>query len=152
MEDTCVAEVPEHLQRWPTSAARQALAARLGLPYDRQMQDWEWEVAHSSLFPAFLAAYRGGDLDDDERFSLMECLVQSVADMTPPPGGPPKEWASVAELFRAAPQLHTSTIAYRSRMTGEEGWEWAGVSEAMRQVWADVRGQLVEPLNGLESQ
>ena len=139
-------KVPGHLQRWPTSAARQALAARFGLPYDKQMQDWEWEVAHPSLFPAFLAAYACGDLDDDERFSLMECLVQSVADIpTPPGGGPPSEWDAVAELLRAAPQRHASTIAYWSRMTGEEGWEWAGVGEAMRQVWAEVQGQLAEP-------
>ncbi len=138
-------EVPQHLQRWPTSAARQTLAARFGLPYDRQMQDWEWEVAHPSLFTGFLTAYRDGDLDDDERFSLMECLVQSVADMTPPPVGPRPEWADVAELLRAAPRLHASTIAYWSRMNDDQGWEWAGVGEAMRRVWAEVRGQLAEP-------
>ena len=136
--------VPDQFRRWPTNAARKSLAARFGLPYDSQMQDWEWEVAHPSRYPAFLAAYRGGGLTDDERFSLMECLVQSVADIPPPPCGPPPEWVAVAELLRADPQLHASTIAYWSGMTGEEGWEWAGVSEAMRRVWADVQGNLAE--------
>ena len=131
---------PDPPRRWATTKSRLALASRLQLPYAPSMQDWEWEVADPTRYPIFLAAYRGGS--DDERFSLMECLVQSVADMAARPGGTPPEWAAVADLLRADPRLHASTITYWSRMTGAEGWEWAGVGAAMRQVWSEVQAQI----------
>lgn len=41
------------------------------------MQDWVWQVADSSRIDEFLAAYSGGELSDDERFTLMETIIQS---------------------------------------------------------------------------
>jgi hypothetical protein len=41
----------------PSTAAREALAARFGLAYSDRMQDWEWEVADVDRFGEFLDAY-----------------------------------------------------------------------------------------------
>ena len=48
------------------------------------MQDWEWEVASPERIDEFLAAYEGGELTDDERFTLMETLLQSFEDVDAP--------------------------------------------------------------------
>ena len=44
------------------------------------MQDWEWEVSDPSRIPEFLASYKSGELTEDERFSLIEIIIQSFDD------------------------------------------------------------------------
>lgn len=142
-----MAEVPTHLRRWPTTAARQALAARLGLPYDRQMQDWEWEVADPACFTNWLAVYRDDALSDDERFSLAEMLIQRVED-TLPNAGPPAEvealpqWQAVRELLRERSRLHASSIAYWSAFGRDDSEVPFRVSVLMRRVWEAVQPAL----------
>jgi hypothetical protein len=69
--------IPEHLWRSPTRAAINALALRFDLPNTQGMQDWEHEVADADRIHEFIAAYQSGQLDDDERFTLMELIIQS---------------------------------------------------------------------------
>jgi hypothetical protein len=145
-----VDEVPYHLRRYPTKAGREALAARLGLTIDPYSQDWEWEVARAEHFPAWLAIYKEATLTDDERFSLMEMLVQCVDEMCPAYTPPEQveqrpEWRAVAALLRARPHLHASTIAYWSVFGGEWPDGQFVVSTPMRRVWVGVQKALAEP-------
>ena len=64
---------------FPSTPARRALASRFGLPYDDAMQDWEWEVANPDDFDLYLAAYTL-EMPAEQRFSLMEMLLQCVED------------------------------------------------------------------------
>ena len=66
-----------HLYRFPSITAITALAKRFNLPYAREMQDWEYEVADADRIDEFLAAYDSGELSDDEKFTLMAMLLQS---------------------------------------------------------------------------
>jgi hypothetical protein len=140
-------ELPEHLKRYPTRPGREALAARLGLKIDPFSQDWEWEVAESARFAEWLAVYRSERLSDDERFSLMEMLIQCVNDMAPTEG-PPEEveelpqWQALVALLRANPRLHASSIAYWSVFGHDHPEEQFRVSVPMRRVWAAVRPSL----------
>jgi hypothetical protein len=141
-------EVPERLKRYPSSAARAALAARLGLTIHPFSQDWEWEVAESDRFGEWLAVYRGERLSDEERFSLMEMLIQCVEDMLPPHGPPEEvealpEWQAVSDLLRASPRLHASSIAYWSVFGRRDPEQSFRVSVPMRRVWAAVQPSLV---------
>ena len=72
--------IPEHLCRYPTTEARVRLAQLLGLPYHESMQDWEWEVAAANRVGEFLHAYESNELSEDEQFSLMEIIIQSVEE------------------------------------------------------------------------
>src|SRR5262249_17392740 len=139
--------VPEHLKRYPTQAGCEALAARLGLTIGPYSQDWEWEVADPEHFPAWLAVYREAPLTDDERFSLMEMLVQCVEDLAPADGPREQverlpEWQAVAALLRERPRLHASTIAYWSVFGADTPDEQFRVSVPMRKVWAEVQPAL----------
>jgi hypothetical protein len=68
--------VPEHLWRFPTEQAIASLAARFDLPNESYMQDWEWEVADPERIDEYITVYNSGELNDDERFTLMETIVQ----------------------------------------------------------------------------
>ena len=102
----------------PSTPARQSLATRFGLPYHGNMQDWEWEVADASRFQEFLGAYRHADLNEDERGSLMEVLIQCVEDLLAAGSHQPleslPEWQAVAALLREHPSLHAATVDYWS--------------------------------------
>jgi hypothetical protein len=129
--------LPDHLQRWPSTSARKALAARFGLPHDPIMQDWEWEVADASRFNEFLAAYDDPRLTDDERFSLMEMLIQSVADMELADVEISVLWMAVSTRLRANPALHASTMEYWAGLS--EPGQFPEVASAIEQVWSEVR-------------
>ncbi|WP_396268800.1 hypothetical protein [Ideonella sp.] len=95
---------------YPTTLARQALAMRFGLPYDNAMQDWEWEAANADDFDQYLAAYTLA-MPSDQRFSLMEMLMQSVED-SPDESVFNNRWARIRSLLKNHSALHAQTIAY----------------------------------------
>ena len=103
--------VPEHLFRSPTRASIEALAKRFDLPFDTSMQDWEWEVADPDRIDEFLEAYRMGELDEDERFTLMETIIQSFEDAPQAPEADPR-WCEVLNLLTTGIDLHISTVWY----------------------------------------
>ncbi|WP_165251338.1 hypothetical protein [Paludisphaera soli] len=125
-------------RRWTTSAARASLARRFSLPDDLWMQDWPWEVADPSRFGEFLDAYRSGSLDEDERFTLMEMLIQCVEDMESPSIATSPEWRAVAALLTADPRLHASSVRYWSCLDDDLEDAFA-VSGPMRTLWEIIR-------------
>lgn len=124
--------------RHPTAHARMALAARFGLTYSSDMQDWEWEVADSQRFQEFLTTYRSSQLSDEERYSLMEILVQCVENM-----GLPSQatiaWSELEPLLMGAAQLHGATIEYWSCRAATSPECQFKVSPLMRKVYASTR-------------
>lgn len=102
---------PQHY--YPTTAARKSLALRFGLAYSDQMQDWEWEVADKSRFFDFLAAYQDAGTTDEERYSLMEILIQCVDDDLRHENQT-TAWPLVESLLLQNPKLHRTTVLYWS--------------------------------------
>ena len=70
-------EIPEHLWRFPTAEAIASLVSRFQFATHQHMQDPEVELSDPERIDEFLAAYEAGDLTDDERFLLMEILLNS---------------------------------------------------------------------------
>ncbi len=48
------------------------------------MQDWEWEVADHIRIDEFVAAYKSGEFSEDEKFTLMETILQSFEEQEKP--------------------------------------------------------------------
>jgi hypothetical protein len=71
---------PPFPARFAIFEARQTLAARFGLPFGDAMQDWEIEVAMPTRLFEFLSAYSSWQIDDDERFSLAQVIIQSLEE------------------------------------------------------------------------
>ena len=116
--------VPEHLWRFDTAAAVDSLARRFCLPNDPRMQDWPWEVADPKRLDEFLAAYDDGGISDDERFTLMEIVIQSFEDLGPAIATDPR-WGRTLEAIDRSIALHAHSV-----------WYWSAVdSEAPEEQW-----------------
>ncbi|HEY8159541.1 MAG TPA: hypothetical protein VIF10_12645 [Methylobacter sp.] len=126
-----------------TSEARAKLAARFGLPYVDDMQDWEWEwaweVAAPERFDEFLRAYDAEDLSAAERFSLMEVLLQCVEESEPPALAEAR-WEEIEPHLAGNLELHRQTIEYWSCKGASEPDECFRITPRVRRVSALASG------------
>jgi hypothetical protein len=101
------------------------------------MQDWEWEVADPKRIDEFLRAYEGGELSDDERFTLMETILQSFEDLSRTLEAD-KRWLQVLALLEANIQLHIYTVWYWADLENDTTWK---VAPFLRQILEKHRGR-----------
>ncbi len=135
--------VPLHLLRFQTTAAKVSLAARFGLPNGPRMQDWAWEVADPARIDEFLAAYEHEPLSDDERFCLMEILLQSFEDL----GGAHEldaRWKRVLALLDRRIDLHVASVWYWSRADESDGEDFE-VTPSLRALLSRHRERFERP-------
>lgn len=121
---------PEPPARYPTAEAMASLAKRFDLPNHSNMQDWEYEVADSERIDEFVAAYLSGELDDDERFTLMETILQSFEELETRESDP--RWHSLLETIASNLDLHISTVYYWARLDADNPEEMFRISPSMR--------------------
>jgi hypothetical protein len=111
------------------------------------MQDWEWEVADCTRIDEFLGAYETGGLSDDEKFTLMETILESFEDLAR--GGAdlsadPRWLRTLAALERNV-LLHACTVWYWSCLEAEGPEEAFYVTPFIRQITAAHRTLFAEP-------
>jgi hypothetical protein len=97
-------------------------ATILFTPFDASEQDWEWEVADAERIDEFLSAYESGELSDDERFTLMETILQSFEDLKLFEGRPDPDprWQRVLEILDQNIDLHAHSVWYWSALDAED--------------------------------
>jgi hypothetical protein len=143
--------VPEHLWRFPTTAAQMRLAHLLNLAYHDSMQDWEWVVADASRVAEFLHLYESGDLSEDEQFSLMEIIIQSVEESeTALATG---EWQRVLRLLDEKISVHAYSVWYWAVPDEDDPEAHWRVTPDLRRVLEKHRSRLAQQsVYGLLSQ
>ena len=132
---------PEHLWRFPTRDAIASLANRFGLANAPDMQDWEWEVADPERIEEFLGAYLNGDLSDDERFTLMEVLLQSFEDSEADLASDPR-WGQVLSALDQHIDLHAFSVWGWSCVDKPVNADWWRVTPWLRRILARHRARL----------
>jgi len=125
--------VPEHLWRFPTQKTIESLAKRFNLPNTPDMQDWEWEVADSDRIDEFISAYESGELNKDEKFTLMETIIQSFEELEIPLLREPR-WKKVLNLLEDNIELHIYSIWYWSDLEFDNKDEQYRVSPFIRPI------------------
>jgi hypothetical protein len=103
------------------------------------MQDWEWEVADPARLDEFLDAYENAGLTEDERFVLMEMLIQSCEDLPDRDGD--ARWGRVLELLNRNVALHIATVWYWATPDDTAEFDGFGVGKDVRRVLEEHRGQ-----------
>lgn len=125
--------VPEHLWRFPTAEAISKLASRFNFPTGDHMQDGEWEVADARQIDAFLDAYQSGELNDDERFTLMETIIQSFEDLDHAMTSHPR-WADFLLTIETNIDLHIYSVWYWSDVVDELEDEVWYITQFLREI------------------
>jgi hypothetical protein len=97
------------------------------------MQDWQWEVSDATRLDEFLQAYESCDLNDDERFVLMEIILQSFEDRGKALAIDPR-WYRVLELIDRKIDLHAHSVWYWSAMETEDVNDQWVVSPYLRRI------------------
>ena len=116
--------IPEHLWRFPTRKAIDSLAKRFKLPNTLEMQDWEWEVADSDRIDEFISAYESGQLDDDEKFTMMEIIIQSFEEFESSLSIEPR-WKKILNIIENNIELHIYSVWYWSDLENDnEDDQW----------------------------
>ena len=86
------------------------------------MQDWEWEVADAERIDEFMTAFLAGDLDEDQRFVLLETLIQSFDDLGDALRRD-ERWPRLLAAIDESIELHIYTVWYWADLEGEcDGW------------------------------
>ena len=109
--------------RCPTRVAINSFAKQFGLRNEPLMQDWEYEVADRARFHEFLVAYETLSLDEDERFCLMEIIIQSLEDSNCKIGAL-LDWLRIEKILQENFRLHAYTV-----------WHWAAYETALENAW-----------------
>ena len=128
---------PEPKYRFPTADAIKKLATRFRLPSGPDMQDWEWEVADCSRIDEFLSVYESEPLSDDERFTLMEIIIQSFEDLASGCNlvSEPR-WKRTMGILETNIALHAYSVWYWSCQQAEDEDEAFHVSPFMKEIIA----------------
>ena len=110
------------------------------------MQDWEWEVADPSLLPRLFELLGDAELSDDERFSLLEIVVQSIEDQESAAPEKTDAWRRAERALRERPALHATTIWDWSCLedAAEKDAECWALSPAMAELWEEIEPALAE--------
>ena len=109
--------------RHPTRAAIDGLAARFGLRNEQNMQNWEYEVSDPDRIEEFLGAYESGELTEDERFVLMETILQSFDESEYSLTGHPL-WPRILTRIEENIAVHIHTV-----------WYWADPGNKLEDSW-----------------
>ncbi len=135
-------EMPEQLYRFPTRKAIDSLAERFGLENQPWMQDWEWEVADPDRAEEFATVYKTALLSDDERFTLLEMILQSFEER-PQALENDRTWLDMLHLIEQNIDLHISTVWYWALTDNDTDDVWR-VTPFMREILARHVDRFVE--------
>ncbi|MCR9137727.1 MAG: hypothetical protein NXI27_17145 [Alphaproteobacteria bacterium] len=108
-------EIPP--ERFETPAARASLSRRLGLSDHPDIQDWERRFQDFDRIAEFLELYDNAELDDDEKFLLMELILASAGDGDPDYLATPI-WQKVEDRLKAHWYLHAWSV-----------WAWSCIDD-----------------------
>ncbi|MFK8013468.1 MAG: hypothetical protein AB8B80_15625 [Marinicellaceae bacterium] len=108
-----MSSVPEHLWRFWTKDSMESLAEKFQLPYDISDQDWPWQVSDSTRLTEFIKSYKHDGLTDDEKFTLMDLILQSFEDLDSVEDlQENKRWLEINEILNQNIELHIYTVWY----------------------------------------
>ena len=116
-------QIPKKYWRFPTKEAVDNLSKQLDLPNEPNMQDWEWEVADPNKIKLFFNHYFNGNLSEDEKFTLMEVLLQSFEESSINLDSS-VEWKEIMISIEKSWPLHRYSV-----------WYWSCWEENEKDCW-----------------
>ena len=135
-----------HLWRYPTVASMNALAERLHLPPPPLEYDWRLAVADPARIDEFVALYENGGLTDDERFTLMEVVLNSIIDAVDTDTSILKSdiWQKILTLLEQNIEIHIYSVWYYSDVEQDDVEDLWCLAPFMRPILARHQGRFAK--------
>ena len=134
--------------RCGTAKAIQKLVKELNMPYEDWMQDWPYEVASPNEIDKYICYYRKLT-DDDEKFVLMEAIIQATEDLNTDKLF--EEYLSIIKhLLEDNFTIHQYTIYYWASFDNEDIDDCWKISLFMRELFGvqqEKKLRISEPQN-----
>ncbi|WP_422106858.1 hypothetical protein [Winogradskyella sp.] len=125
--------------RYPSGISEEKLSKRLGLYWDKDIQDWELIVSDSGRIRDFIKVYQNELDNDDDKFTLMALIVSSFDDIAPNFDKDNSQlWDVCKTILKKECYLHYATIVYWCLLENEPGNVFP-ISLLMRDVWEEVK-------------
>ncbi len=119
--------------RFVTAKTRNSLIAKFNLPFESWMQDWPYEISDPNKIDDYIRYY-DQVTNDDEKFCLMELLIQSNDEQS--------EilkfnhyWLKIKTRLINNFPIHEYTIYYWSAFGNENFESTWNVTPYMRELW-----------------
>ena len=150
MFDLKTMDMPRRLWRFPTGEAIDKLAARFGLRNDPGMEEWEHEVSDHTRIDEFLVAYETAGMSDDEKFTLMQTIIDSFDSLAHRGGdlSSDSRWQRTLKFLNENIRLHAYAVWYWSCPDAVNDDELFYVSPFIRQILAAHREYFAEQGGG----
>lgn len=128
---------------YPSVDAAQRIAMLLRLPREPWMQDWPIEVTDADRLDEFICFLETEQMNDDERFILMELVVSSADDAACMGKLDDMTWSRISAQLQQDILLYSNIIRYWSLIDGDwfDGFE---ITPRMREIWERVKGRISE--------
>ncbi|MEM6816707.1 MAG: hypothetical protein AAF600_20350 [Bacteroidota bacterium] len=138
-------ELPEEYIRYSPVEVEKRLSERMGLPWFDGMQDWDLISSDSGRIKEFLSPYKTGNLNDDEKFAMMELIVSSFDDLAREKGSLHHNdlWQDCKNILINECWLHISTIHYWSSLEDNHPEDGFPSTKFIRPVWNTVKTNFI---------
>ena len=113
------------------------LAEELGLSYNKEMQDWSYEVAEPDNIDMYIKHY-DKLIDENKKFVLMEIMIQATTDQGNL-NDLKKYWTKLKTRLISDNEIHESTIYYWScfdNVSLNNCWE---ITPFIRNLWKEIQ-------------
>ena len=141
-EDDC----PEDLVRYSSATSIAKLAERFHLA--EVSQDWDIFVADAARLDEFLDAYEQSELDEDDRFALMELIIASLDRGKEDGVDIGNSWRRAEAFLRRDGRLHAVTLSYWARGEDPDPDHQFAITPEVRGVWNEARSRLLRERGG----
>lgn len=125
--------------RWITGESIARLSAKLGLPVDPLMQDWDILNADPRRLGEFLDLYETESLTEDDKFALMALIVASFDDWLGDGGTDEAVLTRIQRHLVSEFTQHEATVHYWCLFDEPDPAECFVVTQFMRDVWRRFR-------------
>lgn len=135
----------EHKWRCPTGEAMHALAKQLDLPPPPLAYDWHYAVADPARIEDFVVAYENLSLSDDEKFTLMEVILNSVIDAADMTILENHLWKNIVMLLDNNIALHIYSVWYYASTEQENIEDAWFIAPDMRKILLQHQAKFAQP-------
>ena len=120
--------------RYGTREAINSIAKQLDLPNEAWMQDWAYEVADADRINQYIELY-DQTTDEDEKFVLMQMIIQAVDDKKSNNELTDEDWTKVEQRLMENFQLHEYEIFYWSQLEKDDIENCFFITPEIRNIW-----------------